>query len=56
MTALLLWLMLTARVRLHQGTANGLDVLRYLNYVFRTIPMADGNLTDVLLESLMPWN
>ena len=36
--------------------ANGLDVLKYLNYVFRRIPMADGNLTDDFLESLMPWN
>ena len=36
--------------------ANGLDVLKYLNYVFRRAPMADGHLTDELLESLMPWN
>ena len=36
--------------------ANGLDVLKYLNFVFRRAPMADGHLTDELLESLMPWN
>ena len=36
--------------------ANGLDVLKYLNFVFRKIPMADGNFTDALLETLMPWN
>ena len=36
--------------------ANRLDVLKYLNYVFRKIPMADGNLTDDFLKSLMPWN
>ena len=36
--------------------ANGLDVLKYLNYVFRKIPVAEGNLTDVFLESLIPWN
>lgn len=36
--------------------ANGLDVLKYLNYVFRRIPMDDGNLTDDFHESLMPWN
>ena len=36
--------------------ANGLDVLKYLNYVFQRIPLADGNLTDEFLESLMPWN
>ena len=36
--------------------ANGLDVLKYLNYVFQKIPIADGNLTDDFLESLMPWN
>ena len=35
--------------------ANGLDVLKYLNFVFRRIPMADGNLSDDFLESLMPW-
>lgn len=35
--------------------ANGLDVLKYLNFVFQHIPMADGNLTDDFLESLMPW-
>lgn len=36
--------------------ANGLDTLKYLNYVFRHAPMADGNLTDEFLETLMPWN
>ena len=36
--------------------ANGLDVLKYLNYVFRRIPIPDGNLTDDFIESLMPWN
>ena len=36
--------------------ANSLDVLKYLNYVFRKIPLADGNLTNEFLESLMPWN
>lgn len=36
--------------------ANGLDVLKYLNFVFRRIPMSDTNLTDEFLESLMPWN
>ena len=35
--------------------ANGLDVLKYLNFVFRRIPMSDGNLSDDFLESLMPW-
>ena len=36
--------------------ANGLDTLKYLNYVFRHAPMADGNLTDEFLETLMPWD
>ncbi|MBR3738864.1 MAG: transposase domain-containing protein, partial [Clostridia bacterium] len=36
--------------------ANGLDVLKYLNYVFRRIPIPDGNPTDDFIESLMPWN
>jgi len=36
--------------------ANGLDVLKYLNFVFRKIPVADGNLSDDFIESLMPWN
>lgn len=36
--------------------ANGLDTLKYLNYVFRHAPMADGNLSDDFLETLMPWN
>ncbi len=36
--------------------ANGLDILKYLNFVFRRIPMADGYLTDDFLETLMPWN
>ena len=36
--------------------ANGLDVLKYLNFVFRHLAMTDGNLTDVFLDSLMPWN
>lgn len=35
--------------------ANALDALKYLNFVFHHIPMADGNLTDDFLESLMPW-
>jgi len=30
--------------------------LKYLNFVFRRAPMADGHLTDEFLESLMPWN
>ena len=36
--------------------ANGLDVLKYLNFVFRHLAMTDGNLTDIFLDSLMPWN
>ena len=36
--------------------ANGLDVMKYLNYVFRRISIPDGNLTDDFIESLMPWN
>ena len=36
--------------------ANNLDVLKYLNFVFRRLPMADGNLTDDFFECLMPWN
>ena len=36
--------------------ANGLDVLKYLNYVFQRIPMADGHPTDDFIEALMPWN
>ena len=36
--------------------ANHIDVLKYLNYVFRKMQIADGNLTDDFLESLMPWN
>ena len=34
---------------------NGLDVLRYVNFVFQSIPMADGNLSDDFLESLILW-
>ena len=36
--------------------ANDLDVLKYMNFVFRFLPMAFGILTDEFLESLMPWN
>ena len=36
--------------------ANGLDTLKYLNYVFRHAPMADGNLEDEFIETLMSWN
>ena len=36
--------------------ANGLDVLKYFHFIFRRFPVADGNLTDEFLESLMPWN
>ena len=36
--------------------ANGLEVVNYLNYVFQHIPMADGDLTDEFLETIMPWN
>ena len=36
--------------------ANGLDVLKYLNYVLKRVPLADGNLTDEFIENLMPWN
>ena len=36
--------------------ANGLDVMKYLNYVFRRISIPDGNLTDDFIDSLMPWN
>ena len=36
--------------------ANHIDVLKYLNYVFRKMQIADGNLSDDFLESLMPWN
>ena len=35
---------------------NGLDVMKYLNYVFRRISIPDGNLTDDFIDSLMPWN
>ena len=35
---------------------NGLDVLKYLNFVFRHLAMTDGNLSDIFLDSLMPWN
>ena len=34
--------------------ANGLDVLKFLNYIFRKISLADANPTDDILESLMP--
>ena len=36
--------------------ANDLDVLKYLNYVLKRVPLADGNLTDEFIENLMPWN
>lgn len=36
--------------------ANGLDILKYLNFIFRHVPMANGKLTDEFLDSLMPWN
>ena len=44
------------RVPAHIAKANGLDTLKYLNYVFRHMLMADGNLTEDFLETLMPWN
>ena len=30
--------------------ANNLDVLKYLNYVFKRVPLADGNLTDEFID------
>ena len=47
---------LTAYSLVETAKANGLDVLKYLNFVFRTIPVVEGNLTDDFIESLMPWN
>jgi len=36
--------------------ANGLDTLKYLNYILRHIPIAKENRSDEFLESLMPWS
>lgn len=36
--------------------ANDLDVKKYFNFILRRLPMAEGNLTDDFIESLMPWN
>lgn len=36
--------------------ANNLDVMKYFNFILRRLPMADGNLTDDFIETLMPWN
>ena len=36
--------------------ANGLDVLKYLNYIFQRIPTGGDNLIDEFLETLMLWN
>lgn len=36
--------------------ANDLDVLKYLEYILRRLPTAEGNFTDEFLEKLAPWN
>ena len=36
--------------------ANDLDILKYLEYILRKLPMAEGNFTDEFLEKLVPWN
>ena len=36
--------------------ANDLDVLKYLEYILRRLPMAEGNFTDEFFEKLAPWN
>lgn len=36
--------------------ANNLDPLKYLNFLLRHLPLADGVFSDVFFESLMPWN
>ena len=36
--------------------ANDLDVLKYIEYILRRLPIAEGNFTDEFLEKLAPWN
>lgn len=36
--------------------ANDLDVLKYIEYILRQLPIAEGNFTDEFLEKLVPWN
>ena len=36
--------------------ANDLDVLKYLEYILRRLPTAEGNFTDEFLEKLTLWN
>ena len=36
--------------------ANGLDVKKYLQYILKILPLAEGNLTNEYIEKIMPWN
>lgn len=36
--------------------ANGLDVKKYLQYILKKLPLAEGNLTHEFIEKIMPWN
>ena len=36
--------------------ANGLDVKKYLQFILKKLPLAEGNLTDEFIEKIMPWN
>jgi hypothetical protein len=36
--------------------ANDLDVLKYIEYILRRLPIAEGHFTDEFLEKLAPWN
>lgn len=35
--------------------ANNLDVRKYFEFILKKLPLADGNLNDEFLESIMPW-
>ena len=35
--------------------ANNLDVRKYFEYILKKLPLAEGNLTDKFLETIMPW-
>ena len=36
--------------------ANGLDVKKYFQFIFKKLPLAKGDLNDQFLENIMPWN
>jgi len=35
--------------------ANNLDVRKYFEFILKKLPLAEGNLTDKFLETIMPW-